>query len=113
MNCTVEQPQVGSVAALLASSAEPVLVDFWGYACQPCAMLAPILDAIAGEYCGRVRIVKSNANDDIDFAAEHGIMALPTLVLFRNGIEVDRFRGFAPKSVLTNWLDGALRDAGR
>lgn len=113
MQCSVEHPEATAVGAIVASTVEPVLVDVWEYGCPPCDRIAPVLDQIAGDYCGRLRVVKVNATDNADFAAEHGVMAVPTLLLFHRGVEIDRHRGYISKSDLARWLDGALRDTAR
>ena len=90
------------------SSTQPVLVDFWAEWCGPCKMLGPVLDELATEYTGKARIAKVNIDDHQDLAAQFGIRAIPTLLLFKGGQEIARFNGAAPKSKLKAWLEDAL-----
>lgn len=89
-------------------SAGYTLVDFWGEACPPCRFIAPILDELALAYEGDCRFVKVNADDNADLLAEFGISALPCLVLFRDGKEVERLFGQHSKSAFKAWLDEKL-----
>ena len=69
---------------------EPVLVDFWSESCPPCHMIAPVLEDLGAEYEGRLRIVKVNTYESPDLASRYGIMAVPTLVFFKDGQEARR-----------------------
>ena len=83
----------------------PVLVDFWGEYCPPCRALAPILDELAEEYDGRVKIAKVNTENEQDLAVQFGITAIPTLLLFQKGEIVDQVRGLKSKRALKESLD--------
>jgi thioredoxin 1 len=77
-----------------------VLVDFWAAWCGPCKMVAPILNEIAGEQQGKVRIGKVNVDNQQALAAKFKVRNIPTLILFKNGREVKRFVGVKPKKAL-------------
>jgi thioredoxin 1 len=86
----------------------PVLVDFWAEWCGPCKMLAPILEAVAEEYAGKVKIVKVNVDHNPDTPAKFGIRGIPTLILFKKGEAAATKVGALSKSQLTSFLDSSL-----
>ena len=86
----------------------PVLVDFWAVWCGPCLKIAPLLDTLATEYAGKVKIVKVNIDDEREVTERYDVRSIPTLYFFKDGKVVDQVVGVAPKSVLTGKLDAML-----
>jgi thioredoxin 1 len=90
------------------SSTQPVLVDFWAEWCGPCKMIAPVLDELATEYAGKARIAKVNIDDHQDLAAQFGIRAIPTLLMFKGGQVIEQVVGMKSKRDLKTSLDRAI-----
>ena len=88
-------------------SSQPVLVDFWAPWCGPCRQIAPMIDALASEYAGTIKVGKVNVDDSPQAAGQYGVQSIATLMIFEGGEVVDRFVGAKPKSVLQAALDAA------
>ncbi|MBE6619375.1 MAG: thioredoxin [Ruminococcaceae bacterium] len=82
----------------------PVLVDFFATWCGPCRMLAPVIEEIAKEYEGRVKVCKINVDDEGELAMRYGIASIPTVLLFKDGQVTDKSLGYVPKSRLESML---------
>ncbi len=78
----------------------PVVVDFWAPWCGPCRMMGPIIDAAAEALAGKVKFVKVNTDENVEFAGLYGVMAIPTMIVFRRGEEKDRIVGYVPQDKL-------------
>jgi thioredoxin 1 len=90
------------------NSSTPVLIDYWAEWCGLCRMVAPILDEIAGEYQGRLQIMKVNVDENRNVPAKYGIRGIPTLMLFKGGEVAATKVGALSKSQLTSFLDANI-----
>jgi len=86
----------------------PVLVDFWASWCGPCKMVAPVIDQLAEDYAGRVKVGKVNVDDEGELAARYGIMTIPTIIVLKNGELIEQVSGAYPKAHFAAMLDKVL-----
>jgi thioredoxin 1 len=86
----------------------PVMVDFWAPWCGPCRMVAPIVEDLAERYEGRAVVAKFNTDENLKVTGELGIMGIPTMILFKDGQEVERVVGFAPGQALEQKLQAVI-----
>ena len=97
-----------SFAQDVERSPVPVLVDAWAPWCGPCHMIAPVIDQLAAELAGRVRVVKLNVDDNPRTAARFDLRSIPTLLVLKDGREVDRLVGVQPKQEIARRLERAM-----
>ena len=105
---TIQHVTDASFDQEVLKSDSPVLVDYWAEWCGPCKMIAPILDEVARDYDGKLRVVKVNVDENQSIPSKYGIRGIPTLMLFRGGEVVETKVGALSKSQLTQLLDSHL-----
>jgi len=86
----------------------PVLVDFWAEWCGPCRMVAPVVEKIAKEYAGKLKVGKVNVDDNSETPQKYGIQGIPTLILFKNGQVANQMVGFQSEDKLKSSIDSVL-----
>jgi thioredoxin 1 len=94
--------------AQVLQSTTPVLVDFWAPWCGPCKMISPIVEELAGEFAGQIKVAKVNVDNNQDLAARYGIRGIPTVMIFKNGESVASLVGLRSKEDLTRAINAAL-----
>jgi len=95
-------------ASEVINSTEPVLIDFWATWCGPCKMIAPIVEELAGEFSGKIKIGKLDVDNNQQTSIEYGVRSIPTLLIFKDGKVRDTIIGAVPKSNIVQKLNAVL-----
>jgi thioredoxin 1 len=86
-----------------------VLVDFWATWCNPCKMIAPVVEELANDYSGKITVGKLNVDENNALSTEYGVMSIPTLLIFKKGKEVERIVGYKAKAEIAKTIDKVLQ----
>jgi thioredoxin 1 len=105
MSENVKEVNDSSFEQVVLNSAKPVLVDFWAEWCAPCRMLSPAIEAVAQQFNGSAVVVKLNVDDNPATAGKYGIKGIPTLIVFREGTEVERVVGATSKESISRMIE--------
>ncbi len=100
----------GNFETEVIQSTLPVLIDFWAPWCGPCRMVSPIVEEIASDYEGKIKVGKLNTDDNQKTATRYGIMSIPTLMIFKDGEVRERIVGAQPKNAIVSRIDKVLAE---
>ena len=100
----------GNFDAEVVKSDKPVVVDFWAEWCQPCKMLSPVLDSVAGKFAGQIKVVKCNVDENNEIAAQYGVVSIPNLIFFKDGQIVNQVVGYKNETQLSSVVEEILSD---
>lgn len=105
---SLNQTTDGNFTKDVLQSNIPVVVDFWAEWCGPCRMIAPVLEEVAKDMEGKIKILKLNIEESPTTPAQFGVRSIPTLTLFKNGQAVSTMSGVKPKSKIIEWVNASL-----
>lgn len=104
----VTQVDASNWEAEVLKSPQPVMVDFWAVWCGPCQMVAPIIEELAQEYAGKLKVAKLNTDEAPEIAGRYQIMSIPTIIFFKDGQPVEKLIGARPKQQFKQVIDSLL-----
>src|SRR5262245_8017567 len=107
-NASIQAVSDASFEGDILKSVEPVLVDFWAPWCGPCKAVAPIMDELANQYSGKLKVAKLNVDESSQVAMKYGVTSIPTFILFKGGQVADRMLGAVPRSEFFKFIDRNL-----
>jgi thioredoxin 1 len=108
-NPNVQEVSDTSFDGDILKSTVPVLVDFWAPWCGPCRTVAPIVDELANQYAGKIKVAKVNVDESQQVAFQYQVTSIPTFILFKNGRVADRVLGALPRSEFVKFIDRNLQ----
>lgn len=108
MSTLVAQVNADNWETEVLKSPQPVMVDFWAVWCGPCQMVAPIIEELAQEYAGKLKVVKLNTDEAPEIAGRYQIMSIPTIIFFKDGQPVEKLIGARPKQQFKQVIDSLL-----
>ncbi|RMH37620.1 MAG: thioredoxin [Nitrospirae bacterium] len=108
MSTHVTQVDASNWEAEVLKSSQPVMVDFWAVWCGPCQMVAPIIEELAQEYAGKLKVAKLNTDEAPEIAGRYQIMSIPTIIFFKDGQPVEKLIGARPKQQFKQVIDSLL-----
>ena len=104
MNANIKLVTTANFEAEVLKSETPVLVDFWAGWCMPCKMVAPIIEQLADQYVGKLKVAKLDVDENPEIASKYGIMSIPSVFLFKGGAKIDQMVGARPKAQFDEML---------
>ena len=104
MNANIKLVTTANFEAEVLKSETPVLVDFWAGWCMPCKMVAPIIEQLADQYVGKLKVAKLDVDENPEIASKYEIMSIPSVFLFKGGVKIDQMVGARPKAQFDEML---------